>query len=79
MTTIECLYSCDRCGLVKQRVQVPERVAEQSTREWMEEVFTPALAVDHRSRSPLCGARSLSSVYIPMEEGALRLGEKARS
>jgi len=63
--TIRCFYSCTSCGLVKTPVDVPAR-GEENVVEWLEHIATPALAVDHRAKSPACRPKSLSNVIIPM-------------
>lgn len=63
--TIDCMYSCDLCGIVRAHVEVPARDSEQGVRDWFYLVLTPALCADHASRSPYCRPEKLSEVYIP--------------
>lgn len=66
--TIEVRYSCPSCGLVDQRVPVPERLPDQNVVQWMETVCIVALAKDHAFRSPSCSPadNQLHDIKIPL-------------
>lgn len=71
--TLDCMYSCNQCGIVKAHISIPVRSDDEDVVHWMETVVTPALVADHSSRSPHCRPKSLSKVYIPVT-GADRIG-----
>jgi len=72
--TITVRYSCRDCGLIDVQVPVAVRGAED-VGQWMDGVLLPALANDHRTRSPRCSPRTLANVKIPMPEGVSRVGD----
>lgn len=74
--TIEVLYSCRVCGLMRVPVQVPAR-GEEDVVAWVEKVLTPALVADHKRRSFLCRPDTLSDVMIPVT-GADKVGGAAK-
>lgn len=72
--TIRALYSCNGCGLKNIAVDVPARVDEDVV-AWMDGTVQ-LLSVDHRRRAPLCTARSMQEIKIPIQ-GADRVGGPA--
>lgn len=62
--TIQCFYSCPKCGLQKVAVDVRARQAEGLADWW--DTLLLALADDHRRRSPGCHPKTLTNVMIPM-------------
>lgn len=70
--TITVLYSCRACGLVDRPVRVKARETEDVV-VWFEKVMGPALANDHRERSPGCSSMTASDVKVPIG-GADRVG-----
>lgn len=67
--TVECLYSCHKCGLVDVAVEVPLRGPEEDVVHWVQETMGRALANDHATRSPHCVPETLSNVKIPLPPG----------
>ena len=41
---IECLFSCDECGIRKQKIYARVRRPDEGVSHWMEEVFIPEVA-----------------------------------
>jgi hypothetical protein len=64
--TIKCLYTCTLCDLVDVAVEVPARASTQAVVEWMERICIPAIANDHRRRSPACNPDTLENLKIPI-------------
>lgn len=71
---LEILYKCGHCTQEERAVRVPFRDGAQDVVEWMEEVVAPAIARDHRERSPLCMAAVMEYVKIPAPENAPHVG-----
>lgn len=71
--TIDCMYSCALCGIIKAHVDIPVRTDTQDVAFWMEKVAAPRLSEDHAKRSPFCYPKTLSEVYIPVD-GARMIG-----
>ncbi len=65
--TIPVKYSCAVCHLHRVEVAVPVREPEQDVVQWIEGCAVPALAADHRRRSPDCDTTEFSEVLIPMD------------
>ena len=70
--TIQVLYTCLPCGIIDAKVEVPARTTEDVI-TWVEKIMGPAIAEDHRKRSPNCCPATLSNVKIPVT-GATRIG-----
>lgn len=68
--TIDVLYTCSDCGLVKAACSVPARV-DEDVRDWMDNTLIH-VASDHRRRSPRCKADRVD-LMIPVT-GADRIG-----
>jgi len=69
--TTRLQYSCDRCGIKRQILDVPARQDEDIT-VWMDRTIY-LVAHDHRRLSPTCNAKSLTELLIPMT-GTDRIG-----
>lgn len=64
--TIQVKYSCFKCGIFKQTVNVPIRGPENVV-EWTNKTAA-ILSRDHDYRSPHCKITSLSQVWIPLDK-----------
>lgn len=64
--TIECMYSCTLCGIIKAHVEVACRTDDEDISDWVKNVCVPTLCDDHAKRSPSCHPEKLSEVYIPI-------------
>lgn len=73
--TVAILYQCKGgCHEGERTVQVPARGTED-VKTWMDTALLPALGRDHASRSPLCTAREMQHVKIPINTtGDARIG-----
>lgn len=76
---IQCLYTCDACGLEDVAVDVPEREANQDVVYWLQHVAVSMIGADHRIRSPSCAATKITALKIPVPDGTQRIGEVPRS
>jgi hypothetical protein len=65
--TIECQYSCRKCGIRRQKLNVVARGAGEDVKEWLDQAAL-AMGHDHDQRSPLCRIADLSEVWIPVDE-----------
>jgi len=79
VATIQCLYSCDVCGIRKQPVNVPERGPDEDVKHWIEVTAIDAIQKDHLFRTLGCPATKLAELYIPIPKGTDRVGEVVRS
>jgi len=70
---IGILYSCARCGLDKQQVDLPYRESEMDVVEWMQTKVITAVADDHAKRSPRCRSETCD-IRIPMPPGTQWVG-----
>jgi len=61
------LYSCVMCGLHDQKVFVVPR-GEKNLTDWSFAILVPALKAQHAAQSPLCPAKTLSHVKVPVED-----------
>lgn len=66
------LYTCDLCGLEKQKLSIPQRRENEDIREWMRK-SSIHIQSDHLKRSPDCKAEALSQLMIPIT-GAEMIG-----
>ena len=73
--TIEVMYSCEHCQLLRVKVQVPARCTEDVV-TWLEQVAVRAVAADHLRRSPHCLSTQLSELFVPIT-GAAKIGGPA--
>lgn len=71
--TIDCMYSCTVCGIVKAHVKVRLREEAENVVDWLQKVATPAFVADHERRSPDCRPTFFADVYIPIS-GAKFIG-----
>lgn len=76
---IECLYSCDECGVKKQPVAVPAREDGVDFGVWLREVAIFAIMADHNARSPRCRPKTLSELAIPVFDENEPIGSVPRS
>ena len=69
---ITCLFSCDGCGLVDSPVRVRDRAENEDVVYWMEKVCMEAVGMQHSLLSPMCRAKKLKYLKIPIdkEEGS---------
>lgn len=70
---IGVIYTCDPCGVKDVEVQVRNRDSGEEVAAWMEEVKR-CLSIDHESRSPHCGAQTMTYAKIPMPVGTQFIG-----
>lgn len=63
---VDCMVSCNLCGLVDLHVYVPVRKEGQDVVDWMHKVFTPKASEAHHFCSPHCRPDQLTNVKIPM-------------
>lgn len=80
--TIEIIYTCDLCATKDRKLRVRVRGDGEAVEVWMNAVVH-AIARDHFHRNPLCQAKTITSVKIPMgpTDGphAARIGEQPPS
>jgi hypothetical protein len=62
---VDCMYSCDLCGIVDRVVHVPAR-GDEDVVKWVDGVMIAAIARDHAATSPTCNATNLTSVKVPV-------------
>lgn len=62
---IQVRYDCTVCGIVKANLEVRCRRPEEKIMDWMRNL-QHSLQHDHLFRSPGCGAKELTNVWIPM-------------
>lgn len=72
MTLTTLMYSCKLCGLHRVKVPVRSRETEESVTAWMDHTIH-MIAFDHRRRSPVCQAKEITEVMIPLT-GTDRIG-----
>ena len=77
-STIQILYSCHLCGVVKARLDVVERSSGEDVLRWMDKV-SEAIGADHAGRSPSCGATKISEVWIPVPDGTQNVGQRVKN
>jgi hypothetical protein len=65
--TIDCMYSCHQCGIVKAHVAVPVRQPDEDVATWVMDRVATAISLDHDARSPQCSITKLDEVYIPTD------------
>lgn len=63
---VDCMVTCNLCGLVDLHVYVPVRKEGQDVVDWMNNVFTPAAVQAHQFMSPHCRPTEFTTVKIPM-------------
>ena len=62
---ITVLFTCDKCGLKKQPLQVPAREHEGVDIRIYMEKMTYWVADEHRRLSPNCDAEKITQLMIP--------------
>lgn len=69
-------YSCEKCGLVDQAVEVPAREGVHvNLKDWMEQV-SQTLDDDHTVRSPGCEVESFQNVKFRAPREAEFIGQQ---
>src|SRR5690349_1308994 len=63
---LTCKFSCKGCGLKDQVVKVTPRPANMDVLHWMNEVVCQAISDMHTLLSPLCTARTMENLKIPI-------------
>lgn len=63
---ITILFSCKSCGLTDCDVRVESREKATAAVDWMREVVAAAIAGNHVLMSPLCTAKEMSDLKIPI-------------
>jgi len=72
--TIQVLYSCVMCGIQDRKV-VMEARGEETAAAWTKKLAIK-LKGDHSMKSPLCRAKELSKVKVPVADAPdYRVGE----
>lgn len=66
--TIPIKYSCAVCGITEQVIHVKARPSEMDIHDWMQSVGY-SVGMNHKLLSPVCNARSMSNLMIPMPSG----------
>jgi hypothetical protein len=61
------LFSCDQCGLVDEKVLVPERLEREDVVHWVREVVGKAVREAHLKKSLLCEAVGFQNLKIPVD------------
>lgn len=72
--TIQCLYTCKKCGLTDIPVDVPAR-EEEDVVVWVK-ASAELMGADHERRSPLCPSRVID-LKIPVPASATKVGGPA--
>lgn len=67
--TLTCKFTCDACGLTNIEFQVPVRPVALDVVTWMKTVMTRAVMKSHSALSPDCHPKTISKIYIPIEDG----------
>jgi hypothetical protein len=64
---MEVTYQC-RCMAKEALVWVPDRQPTQDILDWIERVVSLAIARHHRGQNPLCAAKEIDIVKIPIHD-----------
>lgn len=64
---VELLYKC-ACMEQERAFYVRERRQDEDIGAFLEKIVQPALTNNHRSRSPLCAAKTLEYLKMPIED-----------
>lgn len=64
---IRIMYSCDKCGIDRRGLLLEERKPNEDIHHWITTVMNPRLALDHSEQSPNCYTRTLTKVWIPVD------------
>ena len=73
---IELKYTCDLCGLRRVTCKTAKRKDGQDIGEWMKDVVTPSLVLDHEKRSPGCHPSRFGEVMIPIPPEGESIGTR---
>lgn len=73
---IEVLYSCHSCGIKERKVKIRLRYLNEDVLVWMKHVIE-CVSIDHRSVAPICFAKTLDNLYIPLppQDSDLGIGQ----
>jgi hypothetical protein len=64
---ITVMYSCEECGVVDAKCEVPARDTEdEDVRDWMNRLIY-IVSADHRSLHPKCKTKKLINLKIPLK------------
>lgn len=64
---ITVLFTCRECGLTDCEVAVEAREESQGVIWWMQEVVTVAIRAKHVLLAPLCMAKEMANLKIPID------------
>lgn len=72
MKQYQVMFSCEKCGMRNQVVNVPLRPPNMDVCHYVEHVIGTAVQTTHAIMAPLCDAESIQDLIIPIsnEEGA---------
>lgn len=75
---VQVKYECKTYGSGQRTVTVAARRDGQDVIAYVENVVVAAVARDHSVKSPLCGAREISNLMIPVDDSGVvgREGKK---
>lgn len=73
-TTVQCKYSCHKCGISKRVITAVSRREGEDVKVFIDRVASLACS-DHDRRSPNCIITSLSELMIPFDEQSGRVGD----
>jgi len=65
------MFGCDRCKIDRVKVEVRERMAGESLKQFMDRAVIRCM-ICHKARSPRCGAKKMN-LYVPV--GAEQVGD----
>ncbi len=71
---VKIRYKC-ACLQDEVTLDIQARRPHQDIAEWMENIVTPALGVDHRKRSPICQATAVEYLKLAVPEDGRNIGE----
>lgn len=71
-------YSCDKCGITRQDVDVPARGRAVDIAFWIDTVVGGRIKTDHSLRSPKCRAQSIQDLMIPFHESDEYIGQEQK-
>jgi hypothetical protein len=63
------------CGIKDRTVRIPARTT-QDVRDWVKFAVGGAIGADHAEKSPLCRAKSMTMVKIPIPPGSEFVGQQ---
>lgn len=74
--TITITYTCHRCGLIEQDLDVPERHRAVDLDLWIERAVNDRIAEDHDRRSPHCSNDEIA-LTIPIAPNTRAIGRRS--